>query len=119
MLRRLVPHGTITNDIVKPMLMASLLSDQFLFLKRKFVYLGSKLGIVNLTLDVFVAADDPHSYVTLQCVKRIMLKYNLSSHIHVLPARVNGWGSSYDMKSKWAQRDAAILSALYGPKRYA
>lgn len=85
--------------------------------RRKCARLLSKLkGHTQPSLDIFVSGDDAHSYVLLQCMQKLLQKYPVRATVAVLPPAINGWATSFDVKTKWAVRDAALLAALYGLK---
>ena len=117
MLSRLRPHGSVKRDLIEPFVLRKLLSIEFLRFRRQCALILSKLkGNSQPSLDIFVAGDDAHSYVLLQCAQKLLQKYPVHATVAVLPPAINGWAASFDVKSKWAVRDAALLAALYGLK---
>lgn len=116
MFSRFKPHGSFKNDVLQPLVMGAFLSDKYLKLNRLAALLMSKLHGKASQIDIFVAADDAHSYLLLQCAQILLRRYALHAVVWVLPPGTNGWASSFDVKYKWGVRDAGLLAALYGLK---
>jgi hypothetical protein len=114
MLARLKPHGSIRRDVIEPAVLAAFLSEGFLVWRRKVALFISNLKNTEPCIDIFVAADDAHSYVALQCAQKLLGHYRVRASVAVLPPGLNGWAASLETERAWAARDAGLLAALYG-----
>lgn len=64
-------------------------------------------------IDVFVALDDPHSYVLLKVLPKFCQDFELKAHIHLVHHRQADMFPEEVMWSKWAMQDATDLAHLY------
>jgi hypothetical protein len=118
--RRLLPHGTISKTIVMAQLTKLLCSERY----RKFMWwishftrrktLDIKVGDKNTKIGLaFVCADDPHSYVLLQCLKKLTAVHPLYVRVVVLPVGLKTWATDANNQIEWAVRDSAAFCKLY------
>lgn len=64
-------------------------------------------------IDVFVALDDPHSYVLLKVLPQFCQDFELEVQIHLIHHRQHDMFPEEIMWSKWAMKDATKLAHLY------
>jgi hypothetical protein len=111
MFRRLLPHGSVSQDLLVPNITSMLLSENSLALQRKFYQF--KRGSSPPQLNVFLSVDDVQSFILLQCTIKIMARYNCKVKLYLLPLGVNGWSASVEEKYGWSNRDAGLFAAYY------
>ena len=63
--------------------------------------------------EVFVALDDPYSYLLLQLLRQFCEDFSLDTDIHLIHRRQENMFPESTMLSKWALDDATKLAGLY------
>lgn len=108
------PFGTIYYSIVRPLTAWIVLGRWFPRLNRTVhAFVRRTLGRKPV-IRVFVASDDPHSYVLLQAIPLVLDQFaELDIHVHVVERGLSSWSILKAMQIHWAVRDCGLFSALY------
>ena len=110
----LPPLGTFFRTCVRPTLIAIYLSDWYLRLKRQLQLLRRQILRRKPILRVFVAADDPQSWIILQVLPTFTKRFtNIRIEIIVIKLGANAWSTSKAQQIRWAIKDCSLFAALY------
>jgi hypothetical protein len=119
---RLHPHGTVAKTYIMARLTQLICCEPYRkamwwichILRRKHVDIVHvrppstiKLGLV------FICADDPHSFVLLQCLQKFTAIYSLCLRVVVLPVGVKAWSTDATNQIQWALKDSERFCQLY------
>lgn len=108
--RRLYPHGSIKKTIIFPRLVQFLSSFTYERSSRFFYWLMRPFWKTP-TLQIWVAVDDPCSFIILQTVYLLLKKGSIHAVIRVLPPL---HGSSIgDKHINWILKDSMAYACLY------
>ena len=107
------PNGTIANTFLVPLVLKTLLSKPSLLLLRFLHSLFRPLSQPTITL--FISADDPQSFVLLQCVSQIKKKVapELRVKLCILPLETLTWSTAYIQQLTWVLNDSIEFSTFY------
>jgi len=91
-------------------------SDEVLNLKRKIHALKRTLLQQEPSLDIFLKADDPYSYLLIQALETFVPRFSITVKYHVFLSIDEDMYPKLDMWRDYSKYDAYHLSSLYGFK---
>lgn len=98
------------RSLITPFITRRWSSDQF---QAKKVKVAMKARNANIA-QVFIALDDPYSYLLLKGLQRVQQQNHILVHIHLIHNRQAEMFPEPQMWQKWARQDAQHLADLYG-----
>jgi hypothetical protein len=108
--RRLYPHGSIKKTIIFPRLVQFLSSSRYEKLTRFFHWFMRPFWKMP-TLLIWVAVDDPCSFIILQTVSLLMKKGSINAVILVVPPLCES--SITEKHLNWILKDSMAYACLY------
>lgn len=116
--KRWRPHGSFSLSVLRPFisgLLTSRLVQSFSWfvyaLLRRGLFYNSKKGICK----VFIAIDDPQSYILLQSIIILASKYNINFKLIILIPGLSVWDTNQlEISRLWTLKDCQIFALLYG-----
>ena len=111
---RFRPFGSVKNSIVKPAL-AYLLTVEYLWIVYRFAQklARRKKTAARGTMLAFISADDPHSFLMLQCLEILLKKPSMPElEILVIQPGSSSWAKGDTFT--WVLKDSQHFADLYG-----
>jgi 2-hydroxychromene-2-carboxylate isomerase len=96
--------------MIRAHLVALLFGQEYLLIRRSF---RKMIRYGKISLDVYIAADDPQSYVLLQALAKLKQNYDIHANILILDNNLNAWATSRDIELAWCVKDSALFACVY------
>lgn len=97
------------RSLITPYITRHWSSDSY---RRKRQIKAQKLPDADIA-QVFIALDDPYSYLLLKGLLKIQLQNTIQFNIHIIQNRQANMFPEANMWQAWAQQDAQLLGGLY------
>jgi hypothetical protein len=109
------PHGSVLYSVLQPLAAKLILNDTFVAVVRWLYRMYRQFLRKKATVRLFIAADDPHSYMLLQALPLVTDRFcNVEICVCVVALGMSSWSIGKEKQLTWAIKDCSLFAALYG-----
>ena len=109
------PFGSIFNTYIRPHFVNLMICKETLDWQRYAYRFIRMFCRSSPTFSVFLAADDPQSWIILQTIPKLIERFQgIRVKFVVINLGKNAWSTSKSQQIKWAVKDCSLFAGLYG-----